>query len=327
MQQPLAKPSSAYPASDDADKRLFLLPGEMKYSREPLLLSTILGSCVAVCLYDRRQHYGGMNHYMVPEAAGTSLSAGKCGDLAIADLLRLSNYAGSRPCDLVASLYGGGAVIGHLASSAQLSGSDIGARNIALARQVLQQQRIAIVHDDTGGNNGRRITLATDSHQVTVKQIQSSVQTQLQQEKLRRFRQNKIGVLVVDDSRTVRRVLSAAIAGSSDLEVIGEADNPFTAREQLLELAPDVICLDIIMPRMDGVQFLRRLMRFMPIPTVVVSTIATRGSAMRERAMQAGAVSVIDKEDLQLYRGLDVVSNVLLPVLRRAAHVAVSTKQ
>ena len=82
------------------------------------------------------------------------------------------------------------------------------------------------------------------------------------------------------------------------MEVCGEAENPYEAREQVLQLDPDVLCLDIIMPRMDGLTFLRKIMQYKPIPTVIVSTIAKQGSAMRRKVLDAGAVDVVDKEEL-----------------------------
>ena len=133
-------------------------------------------------------------------------------------------------------------------------------------------------------------------------------------------------MLVVDDSPTVRRILIKAINASDDLEVIGEAENPFEARERILEQDPDVLCLDIIMPKLDGLSFLKRIMQFKPIPTVIVSTIAKQGSEMRANVEAAGAVGVIDKEELKIYQGLDVVQRELLPLLRKAARTVVQKR-
>jgi two-component system, chemotaxis family, protein-glutamate methylesterase/glutaminase len=123
---------------------------------------------------------------------------------------------------------------------------------------------------------------------------------------------------VIDDSPTVRRILSAIIARSGDLEVCAEAADPFEARDALLAHDPDALCLDIIMPKLDGLSFLRRLMQYKPIPTVVVSTIAKAGTQMEKNLQEAGAVAVIDKDALEIYKGYDVAERALLPALRKA---------
>jgi two-component system chemotaxis response regulator CheB len=135
-----------------------------------------------------------------------------------------------------------------------------------------------------------------------------------------------IKVLIVDDSATVRGVLRQALTGDPRVSVVGEAEDPFKAREQILMHDPDVITLDIIMPNLDGLSFLRRLMAYKPIPTVVVSTIAKQGSEMRLMLEQAGAVAIFDKEDLSLYQGLDTVRANLIPVVLKAAGTPVAKR-
>jgi len=105
----------------------------------------------------------------------------------------------------------------------------------------------------------------------------------------------KIRVLVVDDSALVRSVFSRELAKDPDLEVVGSAPNPFVARDMIVELKPDVLTLDIEMPRMDGITFLRKLMYYHPIPTVVVSSLTPRGGALAMEALEAGAVDVMCK--------------------------------
>ncbi len=82
----------------------------------------------------------------------------------------------------------------------------------------------------------------------------------------------KIKVLIVDDSALVRQVLTRSLSSDEEIQVVGSAPDPFVARDLILELAPDVLTLDIEMPRMDGLTFLTRLMEFYPIPVVVVSS-------------------------------------------------------
>lgn len=104
-----------------------------------------------------------------------------------------------------------------------------------------------------------------------------------------------IRVLIVDDSAIVRKLLSDALRGEPDIEVVGTAVDPYAARDMILRLSPDVITLDIEMPRMDGLSFLRRLMAHRPMPVIVISSLTQRGSAASIDALQCGAIDVIPK--------------------------------
>ena len=104
-----------------------------------------------------------------------------------------------------------------------------------------------------------------------------------------------IRVLVVDDSALVRRVLSDELGKQGDIEVVGTAIDPYAAREQIVRLRPDVITLDIEMPRMDGISFLAKLMKHYPIPVVVVSSLAPQNSETAVRALALGAVEIVAK--------------------------------
>jgi two-component system chemotaxis response regulator CheB len=125
-----------------------------------------------------------------------------------------------------------------------------------------------------------------------------------------------IKVLVVDDSATVRRVMLEGLAAYPDIKVVGVAPDPYVAREKLVELKPDVITLDIEMPRMDGLSFLAKLMRHHPMPVVVVSSLTPKGSQEAMRAYDLGAVEVITKPG----SAFSVVE--LLPRLARAIRAA-----
>ena len=90
--------------------------------------------------------------------------------------------------------------------------------------------------------------------------------------------ENRIRVLIVDDSAIVRKVLTDALSREGDIEVVGTAPDPFIARDKILSLEPDVLTLDIEMPRMDGVTFLKRLMHYHPMPVIVISSLGIASS-------------------------------------------------
>jgi two-component system chemotaxis response regulator CheB len=104
-----------------------------------------------------------------------------------------------------------------------------------------------------------------------------------------------IKVLVVDDSATVRRVLTEALAKEPGMQVVGTAPDPYVAREMIVSLKPDVLTLDVEMPRMDGLSFLAKIMQHHPLPVVVISSLTPRGSDEAMRALELGAVEVLCK--------------------------------
>ena len=105
----------------------------------------------------------------------------------------------------------------------------------------------------------------------------------------------KIRILIVDDSAIVRRILTEALSGESDIEVVGTAPDPYVARDKILALHPDVLTLDIEMPRMDGLTFLKKLMHFHPLPTIIISSLAQSSCLVALQALEFGAVEVLAK--------------------------------
>jgi two-component system chemotaxis response regulator CheB len=137
----------------------------------------------------------------------------------------------------------------------------------------------------------------------------------------------RVRVLVVDDSAVARAALVAGLGADPNIEVVGQAKDPFDARDRILELNPEVLTLDVEMPRMDGVEFLRRLMPQRPIPTVVVSSLTTRGGQVALDALAAGAVDVVCKPTRNLSGGLDAMLAELRTKVKIAATVNVAWRK
>lgn len=104
-----------------------------------------------------------------------------------------------------------------------------------------------------------------------------------------------VKVLIVDDSAVVRQIFTQELGKEPDIEVVGAAPDPYVARDMIVKLKPDVLTLDIEMPRMDGVTFLRKLMKHYPLPVIVVSSLTTGGSRIALDALEAGAIEVVCK--------------------------------
>ncbi len=135
-----------------------------------------------------------------------------------------------------------------------------------------------------------------------------------------------IRVLVVDDSALVRAILSRGLAADPAIEVVGAARDPYEARDLLVKLRPDVITLDVEMPRMDGVTFLRKFMAVMPTPTIVFSSLTTRGSALALSALEAGAIDVLTKPAANIAGGLETLMADLVRHVKIAAHSQVKRR-
>ncbi len=126
-------------------------------------------------------------------------------------------------------------------------------------------------------------------------------------------------MIVVDDSALVRSLLSEIINRQRDMECIGTANDPLVAREMIRELNPDVITLDVEMPRMDGIDFLGRLMRLRPMPVVMISTLTERGAEVTMRALELGAVDFVAKPRVGLASGLNDLASQIVDKIRVAA--------
>src|SRR6201985_3949304 len=133
----------------------------------------------------------------------------------------------------------------------------------------------------------------------------------------------RVRVLIVDDSALVRKLLSTMLACDPGIEVVGVAADPLIAREKIKQLNPDVLTLDVEMPRMDGLTFLENLMRLRPMPVVMVSTLTERGADVTLRALELGAVDFVAKPKIGVADGLRQLGADITNRIRTAARAQV----
>ncbi|MFO8001108.1 MAG: chemotaxis protein CheD [Marinilabilia sp.] len=147
----------------------FLYPSTLFVSKEPYVVKTILGSCVAICLWDPVSGIGGINHYMLPNWSGNDLASPKYGNIAIDKLLERMAHLGAKRENLKAKIFGGGEII-----ESRANGALVGERNIRVARMILEEKKIPVVASSTGGKKGRKILFFTDTGEVRHKFLEKT---------------------------------------------------------------------------------------------------------------------------------------------------------
>ena len=135
---------------------------------------------------------------------------------------------------------------------------------------------------------------------------------------------NKIRVLIIDDSMLIRKILTEILNSSPDIEVVGAAEDPLIARDMIKQLNPDVLTLDIEMPKMDGITFLRNLMRLRPTPVVMISTLTEKGAGITLEALTLGAVDFIAKPKVDVISTLNSYADEIISKVKMAARANLS---
>ncbi len=136
----------------------------------------------------------------------------------------------------------------------------------------------------------------------------------------------KIKVLIVDDSALIRGVMKEIVNSQPDMEVVGVAPDPLVARELIKQTNPDVLTLDVEMPKMDGLEFLEKLMRLRPMPVVMVSSLTERGSEITMRALEMGAVDFVTKPKVSIQSGMLEYTELIAEKIRIAARARIKPR-
>ena len=136
----------------------------------------------------------------------------------------------------------------------------------------------------------------------------------------------KIKVLIVDDSALIRSVMAEIVNSQPDMEVVGTAPDPLVARELIKQTNPDVLTLDVEMPKMDGLDFLEKLMRLRPMPVLMVSSLTERGSEITMRALELGAVDFVTKPKISIQSGMREYTEMIADKIRAASKARIRAR-
>jgi chemotaxis protein CheD len=148
-------------------RSVYLHPGRLLVAAEACAITTILGSCVAVCLWDPMLRLGGINHYLLPYGGANSPASARFGNIAIECLIEELAKRGSLRMSIQAKLFGGARML----ESFQAGGNDLGGKNIEIARSTLEREGIPVIAEDTGGRRGRKLIFNTDDGAAWVRKI------------------------------------------------------------------------------------------------------------------------------------------------------------
>jgi chemotaxis protein CheD len=142
----------------------FLQPGYIYLATQPTTISTVLGSCVSVCIYDRKQKIGGVNHFYYPYTQNKKQSTAKYGNVSTITLIRMMQNGGSKNKHLEAQILGG-------AHNIDFSSKNVGHENYKIAKKILTREHVTIVSEDVGGVKGRKIVFNTETNEIAVVKV------------------------------------------------------------------------------------------------------------------------------------------------------------
>ena len=282
-------------------RKIWVSSGELVFAEHREVLATSLGTCIAFCLFDKRLRVGGMTHFLLPDPKFSSSEANvsqnplNFGSNSIVSLLRKFKRFGSNLEDLEASIVGGCIQNRDVETIDERSIPNFVnvARNVAHANFECAKKMVdrfglrmkaeyANVH-----SRGVQMEFNTFSGDIIVRRLNPEVKKTTLNPAVR--------VLIIDDSISIRKLLEKALSRFADIEVVGMAENADSAEKMRLELNPDVMTLDILMPGKNGVEYLAELRKKTNIPVIMVSDLSKNEASPVIRALELGAFDYVQK--------------------------------
>lgn len=288
---------------------IFLMPGESIVCYAGKQIKTILGTCVSVCLYNRSSGICGINHYIYPNSEGRVLKHQKSdayGDLSIEKIIKKMIKIDPDMNNYRAHIYGGG-----MSKSKITKHFNISQLNVMMAKKVLGKYKIKIEHIDVNNTGGIKIHFDTERYKILKHNLNYSNENLIK---------NEYRVIVVEDSVTYARVLCDLIDCHSSFKVIAIAQNAYEARELIVIHKPDIITLDLDLPKIGGLAFLKKVMTYFPTKIVVISSLISQIEGLKQKCMDSGAKSCLDKSKISLSKYQGKPKNPVIDELIKIIH-------
>ena len=322
-----------------------VFPGEFYVSgKADEVLITVLGSCVSACIRDPLLGIGGMNHFMLPQSHsgkwGSDPEPTRFGNFAMEKLLNELIKAGASRERMEIKVFGGG----NVTDSTQA----IGTKNAEFVLRYLEDEGLRWAAQDLGRSPAPHSLLSENRS----RHPPAAGQQRVRHDRARRIRlceppvvaqdigrhsalwgrlmtsmSSPVRVLIVDDLALMRQLLTTLLAEDPEIEVVGTAPDPHVARERIKALNPDVITLDVEMPHMDGVTFLRKIMALRPMPVVMISTLTQAGAEVTLEALEAGAVDFIAKPSHDVMNTMGSLATELQEKVKAAARTRIGARR
>ncbi|MEX0798056.1 MAG: chemotaxis-specific protein-glutamate methyltransferase CheB [Bacteriovoracaceae bacterium] len=277
--------------------------GEVIVSSKGTVLQTTLGSCVSVCLFDPVTGVGGMIHCASPLQSATH--SGRNCSSSLEDLFYGLSKISSRPLSSYKAKVVGGA-------NEKASQFGVGEDNVKSVLEILKREKIEIVGEDTGGTRGRTLLFFPSTGKLKVSEVACALALAKAREKVSREQEpreqkrtsletpkmktsGKTKVFIIDDSKTIQVLLKRILSKDTSIEVVGVASDPIEAMAKMKNLSVDVLTLDINMPKMNGMEFLKEFMPKRPMPVVLISALSLHDGNAVLNCLELGAVDYIQK--------------------------------
>jgi len=272
-------------------EKVSLYPGQVFVTQDSIEIHSTLGSCVEVVLHDPLRRITGVSIFVQAQPDGVlSTRSPRYGCYALAQVLERMCTLGAEPQRVLARVLGGGAV-----NNGKLGLTSAGKKNVDFALSWLRQLRIPIVSSELGGSRARSVIV--DSGKFLVRQtfVHDSTEPEAACGNLASVR-NKVRIIIVENSPSVRAMVERLVQQNELLEVVASAADAFEARELLVEYQPDLVLISDNIPRVSGIELLQRLMKYFPIPVIMMTSSLSNPSVIAE-AFECGAVDILERPE------------------------------
>ena len=284
----------------------FLFPGEYAITGENMSLSTVLGSCVSCCIKNSKNRQSAITHTVHPNQPDPPTKPiGFYADAGLRHVIEEMFKADSNPANYNVQVFGGSNSFKNIDIQFRM-----GRKNLESTYSVLDEYGLAITHRQVGGVSGMKITFDTFLNHVHVEMGQALIEKP----------NSNIRLLIVDDSPSMRKIFAKILDGVPELEICGEASNAHEARDMIVRLSPDVVFLDILMPGIDGMSLLQKVMIYKPLPIILISSEFEKNPALKAEAFAKGAVGAINKSSISIAGGLEQSRALLMAEIHNAIH-------